>query len=64
MLLVWYAIVFQFNSNLGDFPFLFFTLFKTCQSSHLIRVMFRVGVWVSVRASVRVSFRVNVRLGL
>jgi len=39
-------------------------LFKTCQSSHLISVMFRVGVWVSVRASVRVSFRVNVRLGL
>jgi len=26
MLHVWYATAFQFDSHLGDFPFLFFTL--------------------------------------
>jgi len=67
MLHIWYAIAFQFDSHLGDFPFLFSTFFKTFQSFRL-GVRFRVSVWVSVTVSVRVDvrviFRVGVRLGL
>jgi len=31
MLHVWYAIVFRFNSHLGNFPFVFFTTFHTVE---------------------------------
>jgi len=61
MLHVKYAVAFQFNSHLGNFPFLLFTSFKTFQSLRL-GVRFRICVWVSVRVSVRV--RVGVTVGV
>ena len=60
---IWYAIAFQFDSHLVDFPFLFFTFYKTFQTLRL-GVRFRVSVWVSFRVSVRVSVRVNVRVSV
>jgi len=55
MLHIWYAIAFRFDSHLGDFPFVFFTFFKTFQS---VRVGVRFGVRISIGLRVMVRFRV------
>ena len=66
MLHVWYAIAFQFDSHLGDFPFFYF--FKNFPKNLLLGVRFsvwvsvRVNVWVSVKVSFRVSIAVGVRV--
>jgi len=56
MLHIWYAIAFQFDSHLVDFPFNFFSFF---QNFPKITLRFRVSVWVSVKVSVRVGVRVT-----
>ena len=73
MLHVWYTIAFQFDSHLGDIPFLFFYIFQNFPKFTLkclvwvrvsVRVSIRVNVRVSIRVSVGVIFRVSVRVSV
>ena len=55
MLHVWYAIVFLFNSHLGNFPFLFFFNFQTFP----LGVRFRIRLAFALRLGFK--FRVSVK---
>jgi len=56
-----YAIAFQFDSHLGDFPFLFFYFFQNVQS---LCLGVRFSIWVSFGVSIRVTIRVSIRAGV